>query len=266
MKDETYLFISDVKDKKVTARSARHTRTHCGKGGRVRFPSDNLSKKELQKMNGECKSYRLNDPMAWKEFKSMPDDLKITYIKLLRQKFNVPGNHIAKMMGINTCSYSQEINRLGISEGLHSRGRCTPWDKEGFYAWWHGVDKLPTPVEEELTQEEKKQIFFGGTENLPEDKIHWVEPESVKTEETEAYVEDDLPFEEPDPVPAFDIKPFSNQPSKGTSVPATPCNGSMQFKCPADQALNTLAQLLGSTNCAISVMWRVIEEGDGDNG
>ena len=82
MKDETYAFISDVKDKKITARSARHTRTHCGKGGRVRFPSDNLSKKELQKMNGECKSFRLNDPMVWKEFKSMPDDLKITYIKL----------------------------------------------------------------------------------------------------------------------------------------------------------------------------------------
>jgi hypothetical protein len=42
---------------------------------------------------------------------------------------------------------------------------------------------------------------------------------------------------------------------------ATPCNGSMQFKCPADQALNTLSQILGNTNCAISVMWRVIEEG-----
>lgn len=42
---------------------------------------------------------------------------------------------------------------------------------------------------------------------------------------------------------------------------ATPINGSMQFKCPADQALNTLAQLLGNTNCAISIMWRVIEEG-----
>lgn len=47
----------------------------------------------------------------------------------------------------------------------------------------------------------------------------------------------------------------------GIPVTATPCNGSMQFKCPADQALNTLAQLLGQTNCAISIMWRVIEEG-----
>ena len=47
----------------------------------------------------------------------------------------------------------------------------------------------------------------------------------------------------------------------GIPETATPCNGSMNFNCPADQALNTLAQLLGNANCAISVMWRVIEEG-----
>ena len=236
MKDETYLFISDVKDKKITARSARNTRTHCGKGGRVRFPSDNLSKKELMKMSGECKSYKLNSPMAWKEFMSMPDDIKITYIKLLRQKFNAPGKQIANMLGCNAADYSKEIKRLGISEGAHSRGRCTPWDKEGFFAWWHGTDKIPTPVPEEPTQEEAEE-----------------------TEET--FVEDDLPFEEPDPTPADDFTPLPVIP-----VAATPCNGSMQFNCPADQALNMLAQVLGQTKCAISVMWRVIEEGDASNG
>jgi hypothetical protein len=52
----------------------------------------------------------------------------------------------------------------------------------------------------------------------------------------------------------------------GIPVVSTPINGSMNFKCPADQAMNTLTQILGKTNCAISVMWRVIEEGDGDNG
>lgn len=241
MKDETYAFISDVKEKGFTARSARHTRTHCGKGGRVRLPSDNLSKKELEKMNGEVKRYRLNDPMDWKEFKSMPDDLKITYIKLLRQKFNVPGTQIAKMMGINTCSFSQEMTRLGIGAGKSSRGRSTQWDKEGFLAWWHGVDKLPTPVPVEPTQEEKEAIFFG---------------------EEKGYVEDDLPFEEPDPIPVDDFMMFKALPVLET---ATPINGSMQFNCPADQALNTLAQILGKTNCAISVMWRVIEEGGAED-
>ena len=184
MKDETYAFISDVKEKKVTARSARHTRTHCGKGGRVRLPSDNLSKKELRQMSGECKSFRLNEPMAWKEFKAMPDDIKVTYIKLLQQKFNVPFVHIGKMLGCAQNTISGEIIRLGLSEGKNCKGRSKKWDKDGFYAWVNGVKKLPTPVPEEPTEE-------PVIEEVP----------VITSEEPEVYVEDDLPYEEPEFVP-----------------------------------------------------------------
>lgn len=177
MKDETYAFISDVKEKKVTARSARHMRTHCGKGGRVRLPSDNLSKKELMKMSGECKSYRLNDPMAWKEFMSMPVDLRVTYIKLLRQKFNVPDKNLAEMFGVNKDYVYRTFKQLGLQRDV--RTSHPKWDKEGFWAWANGVDKLPTPVPEEIPVVEPIQ------------------------EEPEAFVEDDLPFDiapvEPDP-------------------------------------------------------------------
>lgn len=239
MKDETYVYISDVKDKKATARSARHMRTHCGKGGRVRLPSDYLTKKELMKMSGECKSYRLNDPMAWKEFKSLPDDIKITYVKLLRQKFNAPGRYIAEMLGINYTYYSKEINRLGISEGKNCRGRCTPWDKEGFYAWWHGVDQVAAPVPE-----------------APIESDH-IEDQVFCHEDGVAYVEDDLPYEEPDPIPCDNVVAVQ------IPVTAIPINGSMNFNCPANQALNTLAQVLGDAKVSISVMWRVVEEDKG---
>lgn len=150
-------------------------------------------------MNGECKSYRLNDPMAWKEFKSMPDDIKITYVKLLRQKFNAPVRYIAEMLGIGKETFSREINRLGISEGKHSRGRCTQWDKEGFYAWWKGVDKLPAPAIEEvaITQEEKEAIFFGEEKGYVEDDLPFEEPE--------AYVEEDIPCIQLDPNRAEEV-------------------------------------------------------------
>ena len=170
MTDEKYSFVSDVRDKKVTARSARSKRTHTGKGGRVRLPSDNLSKKELQKMNGECKSYKLNSPMTWKEFKSLPDDIRITYIKMLRKKYNIPDQEIANMLGIGRQAFIKEVARLGISKGKKTGGRKS-WDKDDFYAWWHGVDMLPTPVPEE-----------PAAEPIPEEK--------------EAFVEDDLPYEE----------------------------------------------------------------------
>lgn len=184
MKDETYLFFSDMKEKKTTARSARNKRTHCGKGGRVRLPHDNLTKKELQKMNGECKSYRLNDPVKWDEFKAMPDDIKATYIKLIRQKFNPPNTMIAQMMGVSEMKVRRELKKLGL-EAIQRSGRMK-LDKEGFYAWMHGVDKLPTPVPaEEPIQEEQLPVITS------------VEPET--------YVEEDLPFEKPDPVTDADV-------------------------------------------------------------
>lgn len=190
MKDETYAFVSDVKGRASVARSARNRRTHNGKGGKVRLPSDNLSKKEIMKMNGECKSYKLNGPMSWKEFKSLPDDIKIVYIKLLRQKFNAPGKYIGEMMGIGAMTYSREINRLGISEGQNCRGRCTPWDKEGFYAWVGGVKQDPASVAEEETAEAPV---------IEETPVIEEEP-AVISAEPETFVEDDLPFEEPDSV------------------------------------------------------------------
>jgi hypothetical protein len=229
MKDETFVFISDVKDKKTTARSARHQRTHTGKGGRVRLPSDNLSKKELQKMNGECKSYRLNEPMAWKEFKAMPDDIKVTYIKLLREKFDVPDCELYKMFGTDKDTLSRYFKKLNLRVPRKNVHR--EWKKDEWFAWVHGVEQLPTPVSEEMP-----------------DRLY-------SLEEAEAFIEEDIHIEEPDPIPVDSFTPVQ------IPVTAVPNNGSMNFTCPANQALNTLAQLLGETNVSISVMWRVIEEG-----
>lgn len=173
MKDEEYLFHADVRGKKNIARSARNTRTHCGKSGRVKLPSDYMTKKELNAMNGEVKSYRLNEPMSWKEFKALPDDIKVTYIKLLREKFNCFDSAIAEMMGINKVTFSQEIKRLGLGHGTKHGGNRTWNEKEAFYAWAHGVpatkeaeDPIPEePVPEaEPVIEEKKAI--PGTGNM----------------------------------------------------------------------------------------------------
>lgn len=131
--DEKYVFVSDVIDKKRTARGSHNKRTHCGRGGSVRLPSDNMTRKELNKMNGDVKSYRMNDPMTWEEFKSMPDDLRITYIKLLREKFHVSDTKIGEMLGVAQRTISSEISRLGI--GLGKRHKHTGFDKDVWEAW-----------------------------------------------------------------------------------------------------------------------------------
>ena len=140
MTDEKYTFIQDVRDKKITARSARSTRTHNGKRGAVKLPCDYMTKKEISAMSGEVKSYRLNEPMIWKEFMAMPDDIKTTYIKLLRQKYNVPALRISAMLSISPKYLTNELQRLGLADG-HTRSGRTKWDKEGWTAFLNGVPR-----------------------------------------------------------------------------------------------------------------------------
>lgn len=181
MKDEEFVFRADSRDKAITARSAKSKKT---KGGRVRLPSDNLSKKELQKMNGECKSYRLNDPMTRKEFQSMPDDLKAVYIKAIRNKYGVPDLYLGKALGFSQQGFAHIIKRLGLGMGKTSgKGK---WDKDGFYAWWHGVDKLPVPVAEEEPSAVEEPATDSGFEIPDLQEAEWV-------------TADDLTFVEPDP-------------------------------------------------------------------
>jgi hypothetical protein len=116
-------------------------------------------------MNGEVKSYRLNEPMTWKEFKGLPDDIKVTYIKLLREKWGVPDSHIAEMMGIGRCSISQEMTRLNLNGGWKQRGY--KWDAEGFKAWAHGVPV----VEDEPVQDTKEEAIPEEVIEEPVDEV-----------------------------------------------------------------------------------------------
>jgi hypothetical protein len=200
----------------------------------VKFPSDNLSKKELQAMNGEVKTYRLNNPMKWDEFKAMPDDIKITYIKALRQKFNVDGKSIAEMLGVSAYTFSHEIVRLGISTGKNSRGRCTQWDKEGWFAWRNGA-----PVHE---SDPVDVVDEDACEKAPENF-------------------DDIQSEgnfccEPVHAPEIPALPVGKQIQK-----AIPSSGSMTFEGFVESILNTLSVLLGGADVHISITWDVLSEG-----
>lgn len=148
MKDERFVFIDDVRKKKNVARSAHNRRTHNGKRGAVKLPSDFLTAKELKAMNGEVKTYRLNDPMTWKEFKAMPDEIKITYIKALREKFNVPDQRIGQMLGVSQGAIAPMIKHLGLTRGKGTYSHL--WDKEGFWKW-------ARKEEAESTQEDDPQ-------------------------------------------------------------------------------------------------------------
>jgi hypothetical protein len=172
MEDEKYIFYEDSKQKKQIARSAFAKNHH---GGRVRLPSDNMTGKELRKMSGEVKAYRMNELMKWKEFKALPDDLKVAYIKNLREKWDVPDTYIAKMLGIGRPYFAGEIGRLGLSRGkIYKR---TKYDREGFCEWAGIGEQQETP--QEVAEPTEPEL----TEDIPD-----INTEDIIAEETKPYI------------------------------------------------------------------------------
>lgn len=231
MTDEKFVFIQDVKEKKSIGRSSFNKRTHTGKGGRVRFPSDSLTKKELESMNGETKTYRINSPMKWQEFKSMPDDLESAYIKALRNKFDVPNIEIRKMFGVSEPTLYAEFKRLG---GLGVGGAKKKWDKSNeWFAWLNGV-KLDVKSEPEQEKEEKET-----EEHISEETN--IEPVEIKN----------------------DVEPEKVHEAQ---VQAAPMSGNMVFQCKANQALAMISRVIGDANAKISIAWEILQDGDVANG
>lgn len=232
MTDEKYTFIEDVREKKKTATGAYHKRTHCGKGGAIRFPSDFMTKKERDAMNGEVKSYKLNAPMSWAEFKAMPDDIKITYITALHNKFNVSDTKLAEMFGKHQTRVSAEMRRLGVSCGR--RGANTVWDKDGWYAWVNGVK-----------MEAKEE---AGEVSVIEEKLEKCDEEVLEPVEKCEDKDGDVVI-----TPVEGLHFHLEKPKEVKRI--IPCRGSMTLKGRADDALETVKRVLGDADMTVTVYW-----------
>lgn len=141
MTDEKYTFITDVAEKKRTARGAFNKRTHNGKGGKVRFPSDYLSNKERNKMNGEIREYHMNSPITYAEFKKYPDDLKKKYVKRLRDMFDVSDTDIAAMMGVNVKTLTTALAKIDARGGRRGKRKA---DYVAFEKWKRDNGAVPS--------------------------------------------------------------------------------------------------------------------------
>lgn len=141
MTDEKYIFITDVAEKKRTARGAFNKRTHNGKIGKVRFPSDYLSNKERNKMNGEVREYRMNSPITYAEFKKYPDDLKKKYIQRLRDMFDVSDTDIAAMMGVKAKTLNAALVKIDASGGRRGKRKA---DYVAFEKWKRDNGAVPS--------------------------------------------------------------------------------------------------------------------------
>lgn len=246
MVDEKYVYLQDLREKKVTGYSARKQRSHCGKAG-CKLPSDYLSKKEIKNMSGECKSYRLNEPMTYAEFRLMPIDLQKTYIMALRQKYNAPVSMIGKMMGVERAHLSKYLREvLGFENFPHGNHS---WDKVGFMEWAYGVPKAEECQSVQETVEEEPVEVTEAVESVIPDGI------SEKIEECEAMIramEEDFASKK-----AEDKRMYEAERRFKKTVPTT---GSMTYEGKTFNILSSLADLLGNAKVLLSVKWDVLED------
>lgn len=151
MKDEKFVYYQDINQKKVIARSSHNKRSHTGKGGSIRFPSDSLTKKELKEMNSATKTYKMNEPISWADFKAMPTDLQRQYLKNLRDTYNVEFSTIATMFGCSTWTMNDVAKKLGLGAN-GKKIKLADQNLKGWEAFCNGNNAASTvPAEEIIT-------------------------------------------------------------------------------------------------------------------
>ena len=234
--DEQWEMIKDSINKKNIARSSHNKRTHCGSSGGVRLPSDFMTKKELQSMNSDVTCYRINDPMSWNEFKKLPDDLKILYLKFIREKFKAPDSIIAKAFGITEQYFGRWVKANGLFIGKAQRGAVKTWikseDSKLFNKWWYGENE-PDEHETEKVVDISTEYCESDVDNKSND-LNDLNDDTQKVCYGEADKRDDT-----------------------CGYFTVPRQGSLSFTCEAYKALDMVKQILGSTNVSIDISWTV---------
>ena len=278
--DEQYVMISDSIEKKKIARSSHNRKTHCGKGGRVKFPSDYLSKKELKAMNSDVKSYNLNRPMTWKEFRSMPQDLQIMYIKKLRNEFGVPDIILAKAMGVCKSVFSETMRDLNISLGKSAGAKSRQWSGSEksfkFSEYWNKFNKEKAVEEDRVEEEEdiEEKNVNEEAEDVKETDISKAFAQ-IGAYVAEGFAKDTNRHDElstktannADMAPVVSPKHYlgydlSNYAVCHTAEPehiAIPTGGRLSFDCRFDDAIKVLESILSGTNVRLNVDWVVVK-------
>lgn len=254
--DEQYIFLIDTAEKKRIARGSHNKRTHCGKGGNIKFPSDFMSKKEREAMNGEVKSYNLNKPMVWKEIRKMPRDLQITYIKKIRNNYDVPDAVLAESFGLSQSYISQVLSNLGLGSGLNAGGKRRGWRKsekaKRFYAWWEqGVHETSGKNNEAVKIDDAPEI--KTTVKVANDES------SQKVEYTVDYSSEFKPFNEAVNNCTTSFKRFTDATRESSQIPN---GGSLTFDSTTiEEASKMLSNILGeSIKISLRIDWTVLKE------
>ena len=233
MTDEAFACVEDIRERKRTARGIHNKRTHNGKGGRVKTPSDYLTKKERLEMSGECVSYKLNEPMTFEQLKTCPKDIQKEYLDLIIKRYHPERQAVMDMLGITSYRMDAISGEFGIK---WPKGAKVATRNDAFNAWRHGV---PLAVEEKAPVEIPKEEPVKDVleEHLKELK------EKLDKQNENPYGPD--PVGEPGPLPRL----------LGRCIPES---GRIVMSGTPAEIAETIAAFLGSAEIRCTVEWEVL--------
>lgn len=164
MTDEEYIFRQDIKERKAAGRGAFHRK--CGaKSKKCTLPHERLTKKELEKMNGEVESY---NPKAWytyEEFKKLPMKFQVEYVNSLMTRYNCGIRAISEIVfGLDKTALYSYFAFKKQAQYLNCYGK-----KTGGMVFKKGRERLKADFE--AAKNPPKEIQNESKEKTLEEKI-----------------------------------------------------------------------------------------------
>ena len=106
-------FDYDALQKKRIAAGARHMK-RGSRSKRCSLPSDNLTPAQLKRRNGPVSTYKLDAPMRWDDFKSMPVDLQKQYLTNLVETYGATNEMLGDMFYVHPTHVGAVKKALGV--------------------------------------------------------------------------------------------------------------------------------------------------------
>ncbi len=194
MTDEEYLFRQTEKERKRIARGAHNKKR--GGGKTVRMPSDYLSRREREALNGEVKTYKKKDFYTWQEFKELPNDLQVAWVNSCINRYGVGLGTISEVVfgGSRKMIYVhfQRANELKfINKPLTGKaGQIAKKKLAAAFENWKNtqITMCEDQPAEVATEEASEPVFVPSEEETekPEIKveeksaINWIDPAPAK--------------------------------------------------------------------------------------
>lgn len=97
MSDEEFIYRQDIKEKKEAGRGAFHKKGGS-KSKKCNFPSDYMTRKEKQALNGEVMSYNPNKFYSYAEFKQLPMEYQVKYVNSMMDKYQIGLSNVSEVL------------------------------------------------------------------------------------------------------------------------------------------------------------------------